>query len=367
MRQTCITKTPKTPGTGLLFLILLLLSSGLGSFAWGANAQKLFEQGLLKESGERDPENALDFFRQAAQEAGPRDPGLAADARLHMGQCLEKLGKMDEALGIFLVITQNPEGVSAETLQAAQANGVRIQADMKRAADQAALEAAARRSASMIMVPEFRGNGLSLLVGPAIVRGSGIFELRGDVDLRLRIFGDRPRPLYLEVGALTPGADQAMATSNFDTTDTYSGQPRSDQAKLHLGYQIHAAVVRDLPHGTQEAVVPEIGVGAAYTASRIDVTTYAKDNFTGLPTVSSQEVQFRIWSPFLRAGVRLFANHPVSLLLGVSYTAVPYKETVVTGAPAHTASFDFPGKVWTAGAQLQVRFGRTEYVARPKP
>ena len=122
----------------------------------------------MKESGERDLEGALELYRQVIEQAR-QDPRLVSKARLRMGGCLERLGKTDEALGIYLVITQNPDGVSAETLQAAQANGVRIQADMKRAADQAALEAAARRSASMIMVPEFRANGLSLLVGPAIV------------------------------------------------------------------------------------------------------------------------------------------------------------------------------------------------------
>ena len=357
-------KTSNRSRVAFFFFAFLLGSLNLSAPLWAASAQKLFEQGLFTETGERNPEKALDYFRQAAQEAGPRNPGLLADARLHMGRCLSKLGKTDEALGIYLVITKNPAGVSADTLQTAQTESDRIQADMKRAADQAALEEAAHRNVATILVPEFRDNGVSLLFGPTFVRGSGVFAARGDVSMRLRIFGRQSRPVFLEVGALTPGENPAMASGEFKSS-FFPGA--TDEAELHMGYQIHAALVRDLPHGHQDAIIPEVGVGAAYTTSRVNVMTSSTDNFTGLPTLTTQETHFRVWSPYLRAGVRLFANHPVSVLLGLSYTVTPYKGSTDTGVPLHTASFDFPDKFWTAGAQLQIRFGRTEYVARPKP
>ncbi len=343
-------------------LVLVGLNRAMPSHA-ASHAQALYDEALLKETGERDPETALTLYQLVIDRAG-NDHRLKAQAQLHMGSCLERLGRPKEAEALYLKIIHDSSTTLAEAAQAAQTNLERVQAELKRAEQQAALEAAAREKGSYILVPEFKPNGLSLLLGPTFIPGDRTPLIRGDVALRWSIFRNWRRAAALEFGAITPGGDQAIATARYDATQPFP--TATDEGSLHLSYQIHAALIRDLPHGDQTAFVPEIGAGVAYTKSRIDVITNGTDNMSGLPTQSKAASAAGVWSPYLRAAVRCFADRPVSLLMGGSFTPVPYKQTLDTNIPPHTATFDFPKQLWTAGVQILIRFGRTELVERPK-
>src|SRR5438105_1122626 len=70
-------------------------------------AEALFEQGMIKESGERDPDAALKLYQEAIDQAG-RDHRLVAKARLHMAACLELLGKPKDAEALYLTVINDP-------------------------------------------------------------------------------------------------------------------------------------------------------------------------------------------------------------------------------------------------------------------
>jgi tetratricopeptide (TPR) repeat protein len=88
-------------------------------------AQTLFDQAMIKESGERDPEAARKLYQEVIDQAGD-DHRLAARARLHMGACLEQLGKREEAEQLYLQIINESASSIKEAVQAAQSNLERL-------------------------------------------------------------------------------------------------------------------------------------------------------------------------------------------------------------------------------------------------
>jgi tetratricopeptide (TPR) repeat protein len=310
-----------------LFLIIFLCGLTLRSTALAeSRAESLFQNAMIKENGERDPEAALALYQQAIDQAGS-DHRLVAKARLHMGNCLERLGKSKEAEEIYLQIINESTANLVEAVQAAQANLERLQTEEKKARDLAA------KSKPMVLVQEFHDTRISLLGGLAGLESGGHLQSNLSLGARYRISPlSRPLGLYGEIGGFIPFGN---STINSEINGS-----------LKLDGQMQLALMGELPHGTQNRTIPEIGIGAALTSSEINSGPISEGH--------------SLWSPYFEFGVRLRADRRVSVLLIGSYTANPYPKTI------QPQTFDSPNSLWNLVAMVQIKLGRTKTVMRPK-
>lgn len=184
----------------------------------------------------------------------------------------------------------------------------------------------------------------TVLVGP-LMRGTQE-DVSGGVSLgaRYRLTGLEQRfPLYAELGALAPLGRTKVGDQKHATFGSVT-----DTASLKLHFQFHAALIAAPRLGNRTDIVPEVGAGAALTSSEI---SYTSSGGTG------DRFDF-LWSPYLHAGLRFFADRKVSMLVNASYTIKAFDNQISIAAPPHSQTFDFPSGFWTLGCQLAYRFGR---------
>src|SRR5207302_3902472 len=86
----------------------------------------LFEEAMIKESGERNMEAAIDLYKQVIDRAGS-DRLLASKARLRMGNCYERLGKIPEATELYIRIVTDTADSAGEIARMAKTNVLRLQ------------------------------------------------------------------------------------------------------------------------------------------------------------------------------------------------------------------------------------------------
>ncbi|MFA5975133.1 MAG: tetratricopeptide repeat protein [Elusimicrobiota bacterium] len=336
----------KQPRTTCAILAVIFLALGFQPcVVWGAErAEEVLQKALVKESGERDLEAAVQFYQQVieAPGAGPR---LVSKARLRMAGCYERLGKTKEAEQLYSQILASKPAAPTEIAHEAQVNLRRIQAEYQKAQ----LEVAAKKQ--MVMVRQFRGTKATLQLGPATMLPQTNSSFKLSVAIRYRIAPF----LYLEGGVLPSlegeKAQEALPASNDSTT----------KASLVFRYQTTLALMGELPHGKQRMLVPEIGGGVALTSSKIQ--------YICVPTGSTQasgEIIQKTWSPLFSAGLHLYPDRLVSVVLQSRYAANPYPQSVAIPELSRRAAFDFPSGLWTFTAQLQIKIGWSHVVLRPK-
>ncbi len=215
---------------GVPLLLSLIFLSGITAPAVGAatHVERLYQDALMKESGERDPEAALELYRQVSELAG-KNNRLFVQARLRMASCYELLGKRKDAEEIYLQVIQDSADALSEAAAAAKQNLERLQIqDMKERKPE-------ERMPQDVFVREFQATRFSLSAGPVFAR-SGANSLEGfDWGVRYRL-SPAPRVLafYVDAGFLPA---------------------------YHR--QIAVRAVAELPHGVQKTVIPEIGAGLA--------------------------------------------------------------------------------------------------------
>jgi hypothetical protein len=330
----------------LFYLAIALL------FTWGvkpvlagaSSADTLFQDAVMKESGERDLEGAIDLYRQAAEHAGT-DHRLASQARLRMASCYERLGKSKEAEQTYIQIISDATAAIGEINQEAQIGLERLKAQEKKTEEEAAR---ARPQPPIIYVREYMSSRASISAGPSylISRAQPLTDL--SVALRYRVSPDqRPLAWYVEASAIIPMGDSKVGnqiqTSDASTTDT---------ASVTFNYQTSFALLGELPHGRQRLVIPEMGAGVAMTSAKIVGSTAEK-----------------YWGPYAQAGLHFFADHIISFLLQGAYTGTPYPESINIAAqgssPAHTTTFNFPSSNWSLAAKAQIKVGWFSRALKP--
>ncbi len=101
--------------------IVILASLALAPGHTATPAESLFQKAIVKELGEGDPEGAIPLYQNVLDVSGG-DQRLAAKARLHMGACLERIGKWDEAEKIYLQMIDENRASIQDAVEAARAN-----------------------------------------------------------------------------------------------------------------------------------------------------------------------------------------------------------------------------------------------------
>jgi Tol biopolymer transport system component len=102
------------------FITLMILATSLSA----QTADQLYQNGLLKESGEGDLQAAISIFEQIVADAGA-DNSVKAKAQLRIGLCYEKMGKA-EAIKAYELVLENygnyEEEVYVASLRLAELN-----------------------------------------------------------------------------------------------------------------------------------------------------------------------------------------------------------------------------------------------------
>src|SRR4051812_7381465 len=95
----------------LKVLAVVVLSLGMARALWSATsrADELFQQALVKESGERDLEGAIELYQKVLDQPGAERVVLF-EARMRMGACYERLGKLDAAEQAYEQILKEAAG-----------------------------------------------------------------------------------------------------------------------------------------------------------------------------------------------------------------------------------------------------------------
>ncbi len=322
--------------SGHIALLTLTMTPRLGA---SSEAQTLYQEAVMKETGERDPEAAIALYQKVIERAG-QDYRMVSKARLRLATCYEHLGKNKEAEQVYLDILKESSQSLPEAAQAAHTNLGRLQAEDRKPA-----------ATAMTLVKEFQDTRATISMGPVWVRSGRESLPEVTLALRYRLSPARwPLSFYAEGGTLPPINNHRIQNG---VKPSGSGNP--DLATLDLSYQAHLALIAELPHEHHPGLVPEIGCGAAMTASHIEIT-----NFT------QQELRQVVWSPYFAAGLHVFADRPLSLLLAATYTPNPFGQSIQINSPPHPQSFDFPNSLWTMAATLQLKIGWTEVVLRPQ-
>src|ERR1039458_8226360 len=85
-------------------LVPLLLCLGTCSFSDETVCpEALFQRAMIQETGEHNMEAAIDLYKKVIEQAGS-DRLLASKARLRMGNCYERLQKVQEATEVYFQI-----------------------------------------------------------------------------------------------------------------------------------------------------------------------------------------------------------------------------------------------------------------------
>ncbi len=327
---------------------------------WGASrAKELYQRALIKESVERDLDGAIPLYQRAVDEAR-REPAVAAEARLRMALCFEKLDKPQYAEGLYHQILEHPAKAAAEVTQQARANLRRLEAERriverrvveKRVVEKRIVVIGSSVTARGTWVHAFIPSRVALFAGPSfLVASRGIPATALSIGLRYRLSAaDRPMALYIDARGLIPAPHSTVG----DQIQAFDSQG-DDHASLSLQYQASFGVVGELPHGIQKNIVPEIGTGLSLTASKLRYTSAAS---VGDPT-------HRIASPYVEAGLHFFSDRAVSFLVQGRYLSTPFPKSVDIPAPPHSQHFGFPSSQWTVGATLQIKIGHRRWMLK---
>lgn len=105
-----------------------LICGAMTAPLWAATAaENLFQEAVMKETGNRDCEKAIALYKEVVQQAGDNHL-LAARAQLRAGSCYEKLGKIPEAMEAYQQVSVHTADTPADIVLAAQASLQRLQA-----------------------------------------------------------------------------------------------------------------------------------------------------------------------------------------------------------------------------------------------
>ena len=285
-----------------LLVVLVFLSLRGGSiFAAETPPLALFQEALVKESGERDPEAAIDLYRQVIEQPSV-GRSLKFKAQLHLAGCYERVGRPLDAEPLYhQILTESPPG---DVAQQAQTALTRLEAQA-----QAAREAAraAHPEAATVLTREFHETRFAFSVGPTFLGAQGNSLKDFSVALRGRLSSPNVAfPLYLEAGAVP-----ALWDSKVQNQSQTPASGATVTESLSLKFQAYSALINELPHGRQRDVIPELGAGVALTDS----------------TLSSGGMT-RTLRPYFSTALHVFADRRISFLLQGSYTALPFKESV---------------------------------------
>ena len=303
-----------------------------------ANGQPddLFQKALVKESVDRNLEGAINLYQQTV--GHPKvGPGVAAEARLRMGLCYEKLAQPQEAETVYRQLLARTSGASPEIIQQAKARLRQVEAENH-------LGVTSGNPGKIVWVRRYQWSPLSVLSGPTASAGSNSLTFYSlMVGLRWRLSApDRPFPFSVELRGVVP-----LVNSTIETQFSPSNLQGPTSASLKVQYQTSLGLVSQLPHGQQRTVIPEVGAGFILTASQISFAN----------ATSSGEQSDKQWSPYLETGAQLFSDRTVSLLMHVTYIPTPYTRSIDAGGMGGSHSFGFPTAQWALGAIVQTKVG----------
>lgn len=325
-------------------VLLLLLATAAPLYATTHVTEDLFQKAMLKESVERNPEAAIHLYQQVLDQAED-NPALIGEVRFRIGICFEKIGKPQQAEGLYREILSESSGVSSNVLQQARNNLGRLQVEHPEVFGSS-------MTVRDLWRHRYSPTRLSLLIGPSLLMSNNGTPATGlSTGLRFRVSASsRPAAWFLEARVVIPlthseVADQARG---FDSQGT-------DNASLKFRYQTSLGLVNELPHGNQRTAIPEMGAGVELTSAKISYTNNS----------SSGDLTQRTWSPYLETGVHLFPDRIVSVLFQARYVVAPYPKSVDIQTPPHSQTFNFPSSQWAIGATLQIKIGR--FIREPRP
>ena len=351
------------------YLVLAILCFGIKPLMAASTAPEVFfQEAMLKETGERDPEAAIPLYQKAIDEAGT-DRQLRFKARFRMAGCYELLGKSKDAEQVYLQIIGESASTSSEMVQEALASLRRLQAQEKAAAASSAAPVVPQKP--LVLASHYEESRFSFSVGAAALTRASELQPRGTVDLRARILpGTAPLSLYVEAGAITPGGNPRLRTEN-----KISPFQNLDQGVLELQYQTHLALISELPHGHERWVIPEGGVGIALTSTRILVESTLAGDVTSPVSLRTQAARTSL-NPYFSAGLHFFPDRVISIVFQGSYIACPNPDSVsipaqgffsantgtIATTPSRTQTFNFPSSFWDIELKLQFKFGQSKLV-----
>ena len=296
----------------------------------------LFQKALVQESAERNLEAAIALYQQTV--GNPLvGPGVAAEARWRMGQCYEKLGKPHKAEMVYRQLLEKTSGVTPQLVQKARAHLRQVEAENR-------LKASPGSPGKVVWVRRFQLTPLSFLLGPSLSTGSNTLPVSSLMTgLRWRMSAaDHPQRFYAQMRGWVP-----LSGSTVQNQVSPSNISGTTNATLNLQYQLSLGLVGELPHGRQRTVIPEVGAGFAVTATKI---SFANAAFSG-------DQSEKRWRPYLEAGLQLFPDRTLSLLINATYVQTPYPQSIDAQGIAGSQSFGFPSSQWVLGAMLQTKFG----------
>ncbi|HVO32832.1 MAG TPA: hypothetical protein VMU17_02885 [Elusimicrobiota bacterium] len=165
--------------------------------------------------------------------------------------------------------------------------------------------------------------------------------------------GPFPLSLYVEAGGMVPGGVSAFSRRSgmFNDGSSYT-------TDLRMLNQFQFALVDELPHGNQSWVIPEIGVGASRTTTRMTYSVYnSQVVFADYGYGEGDKVS---WNPYFQGGLHFFPDHFLSFMLEGSYIAFPYVSGVPLQSPGNGNPPDllnpgFPKYGWLLQAKLQMK------------
>jgi len=296
----------------------------------------LFQKALMKETGERNLEAAITLYQQVV---GNPDvgPGVAAEARWRMGQCYEKLGLPRKAELVYRQLLEKPKSVTPALIQRARAR-------LREVAAVNELKPTPNSPGKIVWVKRYARTPLSVFLGPTWLGGASAQSAYG-IDLGLRwLFSDvhRNERFYVEGRTMVPIVHATIANQLIQST--INGPTR---ASLKLNYQIALGLAGELPHGTQREIVPELGAGFELTSSKIQYTNAA---------FSGEQKESR-WRPYIEAGMQLYPEKTLSLLIHARIVQTPYAQAIDAQGVAGSEPFHFPSSQWSLGAVLQMKIG----------
>ncbi len=329
----------------------LLLGFLMRPFIWAVAApETLFQDAMMKETGERDLDAAIALYQKVIERAGTNHL-LVAKAQLRMGGCYERLGKNKEAEKVYRDIISDPASSQGEIAQLAQDSLQRLETLKRKQA-----------SWSVEYTHVYQETPARFSLGTAFISTREGLRPRLSLALRYPLFKPqeprRPQVLWIEWGMIPPmGALEIQARTEIPDTST------SDIGTLNLLFQTHLALVAELPHGSQRTIVPEIGVGAALTRAEIEYTSVV----TGAsPSTTSGQFTENNLGPYFASGLHFYPDRVVSFLLSGRYSYVPFPKSVQIATPGHRATFGFADSLWNVTAELQVKVGWFKRVPKTK-
>jgi Tol biopolymer transport system component len=88
-----------------LVILTTFLISGIATKSFTQESKQLFQQGLMKENGEGNLQDAINIYEKIVADESAEN-SVKAKAQLHIGLCYEKMGK-EEAIKAYELVIQN--------------------------------------------------------------------------------------------------------------------------------------------------------------------------------------------------------------------------------------------------------------------